>query len=289
MSLPFFIICARNVIRLVSLIVLFSLFGISSYAQKIEVGTWVGTAHYFGDLNTQLAFHLPGPAAGVFMRNNIGTRFSFKHSFIWGTIEGRDNLSKDPFFLQRNLSFKSQVFEISEIFEFNFLDFLNRNKKYWISPYIATGVAVFFFNPKTEYKGQWYDLQPLGTEGQNDPNYSGRKKYRLYNVAIPIGGGIKIAVSRHLSLGLDIQVRKTLTDYLDDVSTQYVSPVSLPDGDRGLSYALMDRSGEVGEKIGDPGYQRGTSYKFDDYLFMGVTASYVFGSQTCPKPYPERR
>lgn len=259
------------------------------YAQKVEVGVWLGGANYFGDLNTNTSFQKIGPAAGIFLRNNIGTRFSVKHSFMWGRIEGTDALSKNQFQKQRNLSFRSMIYEVGSQFEFNFLDFLNRDKKFWVSPYISAGICVFFFNPQANYHGRWYDLQPLGTEGQNDPNYTGRKRYKLYNVAFPIGGGIKVACTRHLSIGIDVQVRKTLTDYLDDVSTTYVNPVSLPEGDKGIAYKLMDRSGEVGDQVGKPGYQRGTSKKKDDYLMMGITMSYVFGSQVCPKPYPERR
>ena len=264
------------------------IFSISASAQKFEVGVWGGAANYFGDLNTNLSFQRVGPAAGVFVRNVIDTRFAFKHSFIWGQVEGSDALSNNEFQRQRNLSFRSPIFELSSQLEFNFLDFFNHNKKYWISPYLSTGVAVFFFDPQAEYHGKWYHLQPLGTEGQNDANYTGHKKYKLYNFAIPIGGGLKIAASRYISIGIDIQTRKTFTDYLDDVSTTYVSPISLPQGDKGIAYKLADRSGEVGDAIGKKGYQRGTSTKKDDYLFMGFTISYTFGKQPCPPPYPSK-
>jgi hypothetical protein len=79
----------------------------------------------------------------------------------------------------------------------------------------------------------------------------------------------------------------TFTDYLDDVSKNYVSPISLPDGNRGIAYKLMDRSGEKGEVIGKPGYQRGLSEKNDHYMFFSFTLSYTFNSRACPKPYPE--
>jgi hypothetical protein len=258
-----------------------------SIAQKIEIGIMGGGANYTGDLNTNTSFQKIGPSAGIFMRNNIGTRFSFKHAFAWGRISADDALSKNDFQKQRNLSFRSDIFEISEMFEFNFLDFLLKSKKYFISPYISTGICVFFFNPQAFYQGKWHNLQPLGTEGQNDPNYSGNKKYKLYNIAIPIGGGVKVACNRYWSIGIDIQNRVTFTDYLDDVSKNYVSPISLPDGNRGIAYKLMDRSGEKGEVIGKPGYQRGLSEKNDHYMFFSFTLSYTFNSKACPKPYPE--
>lgn len=223
------------------------------------------------------------------MRNNIGTRFSFKHAFAYGQVSADDQLSKNQFQKNRNLSFRTDIFEVSDMLEFNFLDFLTRSRKMIVSPYVSTGLCVFFFNPQAKYQNRWYDLQPLGTEGQNDPNYTSNKKYKLYNIAIPIGGGIKVACNRYWSVGLDFQNRVTLTDYLDDVSTDYVSPVSLPEGNKGIAYKLMDRSGEKGEVIGKPGYQRGSSTKKDHYMFFSFTLSYTFKSLICPRPYPEGR
>lgn len=255
------------------------------HAQKLEFGIWAGGTNYFGDLNTNANFQLVGPGAGIFVRNNLGTRFSFRHSFLWGQIEGRDDLSKNEFQRERNLSFKSNVMELSTNFEFNFLDFWLHKKSLRFSPYISVGIAVFYFNPKAYYEGQWYELQPLGTEGQNDENYTGRKRYSLFQLAIPIGGGIKYAFDRNWAIGIDFGNRRTFTDYLDDVSTTYVSPISLPDGDLGIAYALSDRSTEIGEKKGEPGKQRGTSARKDDYFFFGITFSYTINSTLCPKPY----
>lgn len=257
------------------------------FSQKIEIGVMVGGANYTGDLNTNTSFQKVGPSAGIFLRNNLGTRFSFKHAFEYGQVSADDQLSKNQFQKNRNLSFRSDIFEISEMFELNFLDFLTRSKKYIVSPYVSTGFCVFFFNPQANYQDKWYNLQPLGTEGQNDPNYTSTKKYKLYNIAIPIGGGLKIACNRYWSVGIDFQNRVTFTDYLDDVSATYVSPVSLPGGNKGIAYKLMDRSGEKGEVIGKPGYQRGSSAKKDHYMFFGFTISYTFKSLICPHPYPE--
>ena len=77
-------------------------------------------------------------------------------------------------------------------------------------------------------------------------------------------------------------MRKTFTDYLDDVSGKYPSYASLPGGSGGLAGALSDRSGEVGEKIGKPGYQRGQSPKKDDYFFGGISISYTIMKARCP-------
>jgi hypothetical protein len=167
--------------------------------------------------------------------------------------------------------------------EFNFLKYDKESKKDWFTPYIGTGLCVFFFNPQAQYQGKWYYLQPLGTEGQNDPSYSGVKKYKLYSFAIPFVGGFKFSFARFWNIGIEGGLRQTFTKYLDDVSGKYPSYPSLPGGSSGVAAALSDRSVEVGDKkVGKPGYQRGDG-TYDKYLFMGVTVSYTIMKLRCPR------
>lgn len=257
----------------------------SVQAQIHEFGVWGGMSNYFGDLNTKTSFKFARPGAGAFYRYNIKYRGAWKTSVNWGQVEFDDAKTKTAWNLQRNLSFKSDIFDVTSIIEFNFLKYDKESKKHWFTPYLGTGLTVFFFNPKAQYNGQWYYLQPLGTEGQNDPSYSGVKKYKLYSLAIPIVGGFKFSFKRNWNIGIEAGVRKTFTDYLDDVSGTYPSYASLPGGSTGLAAALSDRSGQNGgEKIGKPGYQRGQSPKFDDYLFGGITISYTIMKIQCPSP-----
>lgn len=267
-------------------ILIFALFfGHSAYAQFHEVGAWGGVSNYFGDLNPKFNWKFVRGGGGLFYRYNINTRFATKAAISYAEVEFKDSGTKIPRNLERNLSFKSSIVDISATFEFNFFKFDKTKKKFWFSPYLATGVGMFFFNPKAEYNGRWYFLQPLGTEGQNDPSYSGVEKYKLYAFHIPIEGGFKFHVYRNLNISIFGSVKKTFTDYLDDVSGNYPTTVSLPGGSRGIASKLSDRSDEVlGEKIGRAGYQRGESGKKDDFVFVGVSISYTFMSMQCPWP-----
>ncbi|MFN8278375.1 MAG: DUF6089 family protein [Chitinophagales bacterium] len=256
-------------------------------AQFHEVGLWGGVANYYGDLNQQFGVKYVRPAGGVFYRYNISSRFAAKGCVSYGEVEGHDAASSSARQQLRNLSFRSSIADLTATFEFNFFKFdKSKPKKYWFSPYLATGVGIFFFNPKAEYKGKWYYLQPLGTEGQNDPSYSGVKKYNLYSFHIPIEGGFKFHIYQNWNINLIVSVHKTFTDYLDDVSGNYPTTVSLPGGSHGIAAALSDRSGEVngGENAGRAGYQRGETSKKDDFVFVGVSVSYTFMSMQCPTP-----
>ena len=260
--------------------------GLAAHAQEHEVGGWAGAATYFGTLNTTFRWDHSLPAGGLFYRYNMGKRFAAKATVSYGEIAGSDAGSKNAQERQRNLSFKSSVADIAGTFEFNFFKWNKNNPKHnGFTPYIATGFGIFFFNPEAEYKGKWYFLQGLGTEGQNDPSYSGVKKYKLYAFEIPIEGGFKIHVKKNWNINIFCSVHKTFTKYLDDVSGNYASTASLPDGSHGISAIMADRSGEVnhGVKIGRTGLQRGND-KFDDYVFTGIMISYTFMSLKCPDP-----
>jgi hypothetical protein len=255
-------------------------------AQEHEIGGWVGVANYFGTLNTSFSWKDTKPAGGLFYRYNINKRFAAKIMASYGEVAGDDSQSKNAFDRQRNLSFKSSVADIAGTFEFNFFKYNKNNPKHnGFTPYIATGFGLFFFNPEAFYKGQWYYLQPLGTEGQNDPSYSGVKKYKLYSFEIPLEGGFKIHLKKNWNVNVFASVHEAFTKYLDDVSGTYASTASLPGGSHGIAAALADRSGEVndGVNIGKPGVQRGNN-KNDQYGFFGVLVSYTFMSLKCPPP-----
>lgn len=264
---------------------MFSLATLQATAQFHEIGLWGGGANYFGDLNPRFNFTMVRPAGGVFYRYNINTRCAAKLSISYAEVEFSDAATKIARNHQRNLSFKSSIADVGAMFEFNFFKFDKSRKKLYHSPYLGIGASIFFFNPKAQYKGKWYYLQPLGTEGQNDASYSGVKKYKLYSFSIPVEFGWKFSVYRNLNLGVFASWHCTFTDYLDDVSGNYPNTVDLPGGSRGIAAALSDRSGEVsGEKIGKAGYQRGESTAPDQFLFVGVTVSYTIMNMRCPTP-----
>ena len=72
-----------------------------------EVGGWIGAANYFGDLNTDYDFSMPGLAGGGIARYNFNERICFKLSANYGKIAASDVNSDNPFEKARNLSFVS--------------------------------------------------------------------------------------------------------------------------------------------------------------------------------------
>jgi hypothetical protein len=54
--------------------------------------------------------------------------------------------------------------------------------------------------------------------------YPDRKPYSLTQMEIPMGFGAKYYIKENMYIGFEILHRKTFTDYIDDVSTNYIDP-----------------------------------------------------------------
>ena len=98
-----------------------------------------------------------------------------------------------------------------------------------LKPYGFIGLGVFHFDPMgsiTAPNGTqtWY--QPAATAHRRPgmAEYPGRKEYKLTQLNIPLGGGLKYSVSERINVGVELLYRKTFTDYIDDVSTNYIDP-----------------------------------------------------------------
>lgn len=264
-------------------IILFFAGANQSTAQDVEAGLFLGTAQYQGDLsdpNISLTLSETQPGFGGIFRYYFNPRFNLKANVYYGWISGDDkNHDDDQWRKKRNLSFQSHVLEGSAQIEFNILPYVNNSELYGFAPYIFTGVSVFNFNPKAEYQGEMVELQPLGTEGQGRPG--GEEKYSLTQIAIPYGIGLKYSVGDGWNIGLEIGQRKTFTDYLDDVSTDYPDPSVF--GEDATARALSDRSTELDEY--DSGFSggsgRGDPENDDWYVFTGFTITKTFRENKC--------
>lgn len=247
-----------------------------------SVGLSVNALNYFGDLapkshiaSTKLAFTRPG--FGLTGMYRIGPQSTVRGSFMWGRLKG-DDFGADPFNTSakfrymRNLQFRNDIKELSAEFVFDFI----RHQRTFITrpelvPYAFAGIALFHHNPKArvpqsdavhfeinDYQsiqpndpryggvspGDWVALKPLGTEGQYIEG-SGVEPYSNWQVAIPFGLGIRYKASRYIDLSFEVAYRQTFTDYLDDVSGDYVNPGAFGTGpEANLARLMANRSKE---------------------------------------------
>lgn len=250
------------------------LMSIKTNAQYGEVGVLMGVSNYLGDLVPPQEYFLGTSfAMGATYQYNFTNRISVRGNLIWGQIRGDDkNSNYDSGRRQRNLNFHSHILEFSALAQVNILPFHPKREFKPITPYVFAGVAVFHFNPTTTYKSKQYYLQPLGTEGQGMDGYG--EKYSLVEISIPAGIGVKFCLTKRINLSFEFGLRKTFTDYLDDVSGDYAPLDELRAGNGTLAADLSNRSYDAaGNQIEKAYTPRGFPAK-DWYSFMGFSVTY---------------
>ena len=258
------------------------------YKKYSELGLYGGVSYYIGDLNPGKPFFMVRPGGGLVYRFNPSRRFTWQFHAIYSSVQAYDSLANNAFQVNRNLSFRSRIIEVAGTLQFNFFDYEIGNYETPATPYIFAGLAMYNFNPKAEMNGKWVDLRPLGTEGQGSGLKTAPKPYSLLGVSIPFGMGFKFHAMGRLGVSIEWGMRKTYTDFLDDVSTTYVDQ-NILFANKGLQASqFADRSISPGNSIG-PGSsnvnrQRGNPTTNDWYSFAGVTLTYKLssGKSVCP-------
>ncbi|MEQ9306379.1 MAG: DUF6089 family protein, partial [Marinoscillum sp.] len=230
----------------------------------------VNALNYYGDLapvnraaSTDVSFTRPG------FGGEIGNRFSpyasVRAGFNYGRLKS-DDITSDPNDIEsgprytRNLSFRNDIKEFHMGVElFLFPNYGGPNVRPDINVYGFIGAAVFHHEPKglvPEYDhtlggsdsnipapraGEWVRLRKLGTEGQFIESLD-VKTYSPIQLSVPIAVGVRLRMPGPFSAGLELGYRYLFTDYIDDVSTSYVSFNQFEDP---LARIMSDRSAET--------------------------------------------
>jgi hypothetical protein len=251
---------------------------------QTEYGVLLGASTYFGDLNPNYGMKYIRPAVGGFVRYSFNPYISLRGAANYTKVGYDDAFSSNAFQQERNLSFRSNILEATVMAEFNFFWFATGDPQHRITPYLTGGFGTFYYSPYTSYNGINYALRPLGTEGQNLPEYADRK-YQTYSFCIPVGAGIKYWVAPGVNLNFEVVNRFTFTDYIDDVSTTYVGADKFVYNPMNPSVAsvLQDPSiGPDGSKLGRAGKQRGDSNTKDQYVMVQFSLSFQLKTYKCP-------
>jgi len=237
-----------SAVHLLALFISLNVLSYRSYSQsiatangKVEVGLGLGPMFFLGDLGgtagigrdflKDLDFPLTTLSksiyANVYPSEWIGFRIALNHGVLKGDdaqAPNKGGAEEDR--LHRNLSFKSSVLEAylaAEIYPTVFFEQYDGLEKKF-RPYGLIGIGGYKYNPKAKLDGQWVELHPLRLEGQGMSEYPDRKEYSLLQLEIPMGFGFKYYVKENMYVGMEVLHRQLFTDYVDDVSTNYVDP-----------------------------------------------------------------
>lgn len=258
------------------------------HKKSAEAGAFLGGSYYIGDLNPLGHFNqFTKPAGGIVFRYNFNHRLAARANAFFGGIEGDDSFSNSTAQHQRNLHFKSNIAELSAQLEFNFLDYQIGDDTRGFTPYVFGGLAGFRFNPRVKVNDNWVNLQPLGTEGQGLVGGANKRKYKLTQMSLPFGVGVKANLSKYMGISIEWGMRKTFTDYLDDVSARYYDPAILAAKRGAMTAQLSDPSIGTDPNYTNVGRQRGNPTTKDWYSFAGIALTVKFREKRklCPGVY----
>ncbi len=261
-----------------TLTILLCCFLLSAQAQPFHIDLYLGAANYQGDLQTKrFSLSEAKPAIGLGLSYDITNKFTARGAASYMKVSGSDQqgaAAKDVSF--RNLRFRSSILEAQLALEYNFLDIEERG----FTPYVFGGVAVFHFSPYTyDSADNKVFLRSLATEGQGLAQYPEKTLYSNNQFAIPFGGGIKLAMTDKLHVGIELGLRKLFTDYLDDVSGTYADSSILAAARGAQAARFAYRGAEIGVTSGYPaaGSQRGNPKNKDWYYTTVFKISYGLG------------
>jgi opacity protein-like surface antigen len=239
-------------------------------AQKLHLTLFGGISNYQGDLQSKrFTFQQANAAFGVGVLYEITQKLYVRGNVTQGKVKGDDKLNGK--YLTRNLSFSSPITDIHLGLEYDILNSYDRS----LVPYIFAGISAFHFNPSAlDSTGVKVFLQPLGTEGQGF--FMGRKKYELNSFALPFGAGLKFSLSENVKVRFEIGLRKTFTDYLDDLSTTYADETQLllNNGQRAVDLAFRGDENKGGLTYPPGNTIRGNPNSKDWYYFTGLGISF---------------
>ena len=209
----------------------------------------------------------------------------------YGQVKSYDSILKDNREstngrYERNLSFESKIAEIAILAEFYPTTLILNHAHLIFTPYLIGGIGLFSFNPQTTLNGRTVNLQPLHTEGQGFTEYPDRNPYKLTQINIPVGLGFLYEVSPKCNMRAEFLYRILHTDYLDDVSKNYIDPTLfskyLSGAQLSDALALNDRrnKNDPNFPINTYGGQiRGTPKRNDAYFTFNIKVGYTFGRE----------
>jgi hypothetical protein len=235
-------------------------------AQNFHFSARLGAAGYKGDLKEHVSFSQTKLMGSLGARYDLSEHITARTYFTLAALRADDKKGPDTK-QQRNLNFQSKLFDWELTAQYNLFSLNDR----WWTPYIFAGVGLYHFKPYTkDVEDNKVFLQELSTEGQGFTQ--GVQEYKLTQFNIPFGFGIDYPLNEDMRIGLEFGYRKTFTDYLDDVSGNYVDEQSLLNARGATAVALAWRGDEVGSGSYPPaGTLRGTTNKKDGYYFIAIT------------------
>lgn len=238
-------------------------------AQDWEFGLLGGASGYMGELNPNNPVKFNDWAAGILVKNNITRTWAVRANLMRANIWGEGVSTNDSRLQRQRLQFESPLYEFALLGEFNFFKYEASYMRRSYTPYLFAGVGATHFQPKNyDFVGERVNLRDYETEGV---------RYNTVTLSIPFGVGFKYNFKGPWTLGAEVGYRFVFTDYLDDISGDYLSLNEIPDPQRAYFIDPSDFP-----KYSTTNIQRGDGRRRDAYMAANLTLTYTIFKAGCP-------
>jgi hypothetical protein len=227
-----------------SILFFICVFATSAYSQFHELGLFLGSSNYVGDIGTDQYIDPNSPALGLVYRWNVTDRYSLRGGFTFTKLTETEYNNNDLNRSRRSYIVDNNIQEATVGIEFNFKEFNLHDDDFSFTPYLFYGLSYFRYD-------QYYILPNGQFNPPNLTNYGKDEK-----IAIPFIMGVKFNPNPLFILGFEVGARYALTDNLDgsNPENQFANQLD---------------------------YKFGNIANNDWYIFMGFTISFTFGDLPC--------
>ena len=219
-----------------NIIVIFAILigNLFAFAQRHEIGIQLGASNLVGDIGktnyinpflTKRGYNnisnegIPFYAALMY-RMNLNPYQSLRFRFAYNHLTFNDRYAQEYYRQNRGLSGQNSLYELSAIFDYNFLP-VNEEQKSMLSPYIFGGLSgLFFSNTQITAVNDFNRdssgnaITPTSDEDFNT-NFTYGKRATKFSVALPFGVGLKYKFNYNWAIFGELMFRATFTDAID--------------------------------------------------------------------------
>ena len=285
-----------------------------------SLGINVGLSDLWGDVGTQkLVDHYvnskywdkPCFMGGIFVRYQAHPVLAARLSLSYGTLYANDNWNKtkaekaasieDDAFQRylRNQDARANIWEGTFMLEFTPLRFNTESRaaQRKMQPFLMAGIGGFHFNPQSSLydpitgRRKWVNTNDLHLEGDGitheDETATYARKTSLWQLCVPVGLGLRWDIGRNMAFGVEYLYRFTMTDRLDNVSSEYPTDDyfdrHLAPEKATVAKQIVDKSFEIEPSVErKPWATRGNKEVLDGYSTISVSFIYKINTNKTP-------
>lgn len=213
---------------------------------RYEVGVHAGAFIYQGDLAPSAfgSLKTPMPVGGIYVNRVLDNYFSIRAAFAIGALKGDEAKYGPAWRAQRAFAFKANVAEVSAAAVFDILGNNGNSPVSRFSPYVFAGLGYSFVSITRDYSRM--DTVRFNANTHSGAGLRADTAHSLPKgmPVIPLGIGVKYALSPRLALTAEVNYRYVFTDYLDGFSqaVNAAHPDSYYSATLGLVYSFAPKN-----------------------------------------------